>query len=595
MLADIVAKTLKQRATPAGPAAAAGRNGDAILAHISPEEAALLKRRGGSGTINPTTGVMEFFEGAGGGSGGLGTDWSGGFGYGNTDFSDPSYSGQDYGGDYGNAVGPTDFGGFGLAGPIGYSSTPSGSSLASALGPTAQGSFSTGGITGSGNTYGAGTSTSSSAPAGSGYQGSTSTGYSGGESPGSYGVPGNEGFNGFGTAMGDASLGGFGGFGMATGDPAMGGANMSPAGAGEVGAGTATGAGEASNAAIPADGAQTQGVGFGGWNPFGQPVGENVNTGRPTNGATSFGFGALGMGNLPQSGALLSTTVEDGPVYGLPETYSPAAGLRGMAADPTGRHPGGPGDDDGGNGSVTVGGGAAAPGGGGSVTTDRGPASTFGFGAGMSGAKGLGYSNPQGPGPGAWGSSGRFASSVPDNTTVAQPFTAGTPIADAAARAYAANPGLPHGYLEGMYGVESRYGTMADRKNSAFSGPYQQDRTNIERFAGKGANPKDPEDATRAVVNEYNMGAGKVGRNLTPAEAFTVHNQGMTYSPQALQNPNDLAKEWWDAGNIRANNRNPNMTVADFVKSWEPNYFEPRLDYANPQGFVNGIDSAFFK
>lgn len=38
-----------------------GRRGDTMLAHITPEEARLLKRRGGSGTINPKTGLPEFF------------------------------------------------------------------------------------------------------------------------------------------------------------------------------------------------------------------------------------------------------------------------------------------------------------------------------------------------------------------------------------------------------------------------------------------------------------------------------------------------------------------------------------------------------
>jgi hypothetical protein len=40
-----------------------GRHGDTMLAHITPEEAALLKSRGGSGTINPVTGLPEFFIG----------------------------------------------------------------------------------------------------------------------------------------------------------------------------------------------------------------------------------------------------------------------------------------------------------------------------------------------------------------------------------------------------------------------------------------------------------------------------------------------------------------------------------------------------
>jgi len=40
--------------------ASLGRGGDTMLAHINPEEAALLKSRGGSGTINPNTGLPEF-------------------------------------------------------------------------------------------------------------------------------------------------------------------------------------------------------------------------------------------------------------------------------------------------------------------------------------------------------------------------------------------------------------------------------------------------------------------------------------------------------------------------------------------------------
>jgi hypothetical protein len=38
-----------------------GRNGDTILAHINPQEAGILKALGGSGTINPHTGLPEYF------------------------------------------------------------------------------------------------------------------------------------------------------------------------------------------------------------------------------------------------------------------------------------------------------------------------------------------------------------------------------------------------------------------------------------------------------------------------------------------------------------------------------------------------------
>ena len=50
--------------------AEAGRGNDTVLAHINPLEAALLKKMGGSGTINPKTGLLEFDDGGGGGDGG---------------------------------------------------------------------------------------------------------------------------------------------------------------------------------------------------------------------------------------------------------------------------------------------------------------------------------------------------------------------------------------------------------------------------------------------------------------------------------------------------------------------------------------------
>src|SRR5262249_55952513 len=48
--------------------ASRGRSGDTMLAHINPAEAALLKRAGGVGTVNPRTGLRQFYAaGTGGG------------------------------------------------------------------------------------------------------------------------------------------------------------------------------------------------------------------------------------------------------------------------------------------------------------------------------------------------------------------------------------------------------------------------------------------------------------------------------------------------------------------------------------------------
>lgn len=43
-----------------------GRDGDTELAHVNPEEKRMLKKMGGSGTINPKTGLKEFRFGGGG-------------------------------------------------------------------------------------------------------------------------------------------------------------------------------------------------------------------------------------------------------------------------------------------------------------------------------------------------------------------------------------------------------------------------------------------------------------------------------------------------------------------------------------------------
>lgn len=43
-----------------------GRGNDTLLAHITKKEAQMLKDAGGSGTVNPDTGLLEFYDGEGG-------------------------------------------------------------------------------------------------------------------------------------------------------------------------------------------------------------------------------------------------------------------------------------------------------------------------------------------------------------------------------------------------------------------------------------------------------------------------------------------------------------------------------------------------
>ena len=90
-----------------------GRNGDTILAHINPKEAAMLKRMGGSGKINPNTGLMSFEPGYGGMGAGATGNYGGGSNSGGSNTGSPGASGGDKGG--GSPSGGSNTGGGGEA------------------------------------------------------------------------------------------------------------------------------------------------------------------------------------------------------------------------------------------------------------------------------------------------------------------------------------------------------------------------------------------------------------------------------------------------------------------------------------------------
>ena len=55
-------ETIRKIHSQARTLQAMGRNGDTVLAHITPAEAGMLKARGGAGTTNPATGLLEFYN-----------------------------------------------------------------------------------------------------------------------------------------------------------------------------------------------------------------------------------------------------------------------------------------------------------------------------------------------------------------------------------------------------------------------------------------------------------------------------------------------------------------------------------------------------
>jgi hypothetical protein len=111
--------------------AAQGTGSDSLIAHISPKEAAMLRQAGGSGSINPRTGLMEFYDGGDGAGEGEAGD-PGGTGGGDNGNGPGSGVGGDMGG-YEGGFGGFVFGGVDVGG--GYSFTGIGEQ---ALGTSAQ-------------------------------------------------------------------------------------------------------------------------------------------------------------------------------------------------------------------------------------------------------------------------------------------------------------------------------------------------------------------------------------------------------------------------------------------------------------------------
>lgn len=101
--------------------ASLGINRDKIIAQINPEEAALLKRLGGSGKINPRTGLLSFDDGDDGGGGGYGDDGGYGGGYDGYGGGWENGAGGTYGGGDPEAGGG---GGTGSGGGAGYGGDP---------------------------------------------------------------------------------------------------------------------------------------------------------------------------------------------------------------------------------------------------------------------------------------------------------------------------------------------------------------------------------------------------------------------------------------------------------------------------------------
>ena len=111
-----------------------GRGKDTMLAHITPKEAALLKRRGGSGSVNPDTGLPEFED-------------SGSYDFSSPEPASPTYDVVNQQGQFTPTQADT-----GVPIQVGSSYTPGGDAYAPSVSPAGNAGYDT--LTPSGQTVG---------------------------------------------------------------------------------------------------------------------------------------------------------------------------------------------------------------------------------------------------------------------------------------------------------------------------------------------------------------------------------------------------------------------------------------------------------
>lgn len=549
MLADIFAQLMQKKGDDGdvGPSttakmAAQGRDGDSLIAHINPREAAILKAIGGRGSVNPKTGALEFaFDGDGamGGSGG----WS---------YGDPgSYSESDLG----NLNAGLDAAGFGPSNNFGNNGNGT-------YGNSGQ-MFSSQGYDITPQTPFGGFDPNAANQAATDFNNRFAPG---GDLEGLLG-------NGGSTSGFDWS----GGTGAPSVDQYLD-PNALPAGTGAELAGPSPSA-----AGSPAPGG-TPGAGA---------INPEASIGYNPLSSWQASFGALG-GTEPALTRLDSGEV----VYG---NDIPSLGnLRGMRDNTNFQVDGfqrAPGDD---LSVANIGAGGLGDVGDGQ-RPENGPIGWSGVGPAGFGLPG-GASRGQAAGA-VQGLPGIDAGSNPTDAYGARVPTItpnyrdtssfSTPMADAITRMYDQNPNLPQGYLEGMYGKESSYGANMHRPGSAFMGPYQFNASTMASAAPQLAPVSrstlyDPYANMQALNGEFGNMVQTLGRNPTAEEAYAMHQQGVRGGAMAISNPytpmTDLGRP---VRSLTANGLPADATYRDFIQKFGTPVFGFTSDYS-PDGSVQG-------
>ncbi len=129
--------------------------------------------------------------------------------------------------------------------------------------------------------------------------------------------------------------------------------------------------------------------------------------------------------------------------------------------------------------------------------------------------------------------------------------------------------GLPAGTLQGMAMIESRGGSVPDRRGSQFQGMFQLGNAVRKQYGV--TNPQDWQQSAQGAAG-YAADNARVlqarGLPVTPVGLYMLHQQGPRGGVNLLSHPDAPAGTVANPAFIASNRGNPNAPARDFINIW---------------------------
>ena len=152
--------------------------------------------------------------------------------------------------------------------------------------------------------------------------------------------------------------------------------------------------------------------------------------------------------------------------------------------------------------------------------------------------------------------------------------------------------GLPAGYLDRTYMIESGGNPNAQNPNSSAGGGFQFIDSTAAQYGLTNKNDlaASADAAARLAADNRQALIGVLGREPTAAELYLAHQQGGGGAAALLSNPNARAVDIVGLDAVRLNGGDENMTAGQFAGKWINKFAGGSGGYSAPGGMAGPVD-----